>query len=179
MTAGVTALSASPEDFDELYAARAPGLVQSLYGRTGDMDRSQECVQEAFIRAWMRWSRLRDENPMAWVRTVAWNLAVSDWRSRDREKARLTKLGRQEEVPPKPIAEIVTIRQALSTLSPEQQTVIVLHYFEDMSVADIADLAAMKVGTVKSHLHRGRAALRLLLEPSLSQDGLSKPGDRS
>ncbi|WP_216658507.1 sigma factor [Nocardioides sp. zg-1230] len=57
--------------FDAFYAARAPRLVRNIYLRTGDATRAEDCVQEAFVRAWRRWDRLENDDPVGWVTTVA------------------------------------------------------------------------------------------------------------
>jgi RNA polymerase sigma-70 factor (ECF subfamily) len=161
------------DDFDAFYAARGPGLVRSLYARTGNMDRAAECTQEAFIRAWMRWPSLHHENPVAWVRAVAWNLAISDWRAKSREHARLMGADAREAVRAEPVAEMVAVRKAVATLPTAQQSVIVLHYFEDLSIASIAELESLPENTVKSHLRRGRVALRALLDDSVDDSTTS------
>ena len=48
------AVSDNAADFDAFYEARVRGLVTTIYLRTGDFARAQECVQEAFVRAWLR-----------------------------------------------------------------------------------------------------------------------------
>ena len=69
------------EEFDDLYAASFGRLVHQLHAMIGDRDEAQECVQEAFVRAWSHRRRLdRSHAPEAWVRTTAYRLAVSRWR---------------------------------------------------------------------------------------------------
>ncbi|MGG8409265.1 sigma factor, partial [Streptomyces sp. 12297] len=73
------------EEFEEFYAHSAKQLVGQVYLMTGDLHEAQDVVQEAFVRAWDRRGRLsRDAGPEAWIRTVAWRLAVSRWRRRRR-----------------------------------------------------------------------------------------------
>src|SRR5680860_1037261 len=85
----VTAAPARPDGgemgdtsgFDSLYAASVSRLTGQLYLLTGDREEARDCVQEAFERAWLRWTRISTtEDPEAWVRTVARRLAVSRWR---------------------------------------------------------------------------------------------------
>ena len=64
--------------FDDFYAATAPSTVRALDAMTGDLAEAQDVVQEAHARAWQRWGSVgRYDVPEAWVRTVAWRLAVS------------------------------------------------------------------------------------------------------
>ncbi len=68
-------------EFDEFYQASFPRLVGQLSAMTGSLAEAQDCVQEAFVRAWLHRSSLSTVgSPDAWVRTVAWRLAVSRWR---------------------------------------------------------------------------------------------------
>ena len=70
------------EDFDAFYLGSRTRLVHQMYAMTGDLGAAQDAAQEAYARAWQRWSRLRDyDDPEAWVRTVAWRLVVSRWRT--------------------------------------------------------------------------------------------------
>ena len=69
------------ESFDAFYAASFGRLVGQIYAMCGSVTEAQDCVQEAFIRAWDRRRTLDvDQAPEAWVRTVAYRLAVSRWR---------------------------------------------------------------------------------------------------
>src|ERR1022692_1666166 len=73
--------TAERPSFDEFYSNAAARLVRHGYALTGDMAEAQDIAQEAFARAWQRWSAVRDcDSPEAWVRRVATNLAASRWR---------------------------------------------------------------------------------------------------
>ena len=157
--------SGAADEFDAFYGARAPTLVRMIYLRTGDLTRAQDCVQEAFTRAWLKWPTLQSgPDPVAWVRTVAWNLAVTDWRSRRRARARDEGWRVEGAAQPLPIAEVVAVREALQDLPAHQQAAIILHYFEDLSIAEISAMTGKPTGTIKSNLHRARLALRAQLD---------------
>lgn len=67
--------------FDAFYAGSVGRLIGQLYAMIGDRAEAQDVVQEAFVRAWERRDALdKDGAPEAWVRTVAYRLAVSRWR---------------------------------------------------------------------------------------------------
>jgi RNA polymerase sigma-70 factor (ECF subfamily) len=69
---------ASDEGFETLYHTRYSALAAQLYAYLGDATEAEDVVQEAFVRAWQRWDRIgRFDDPVAWVRRVAWNLATS------------------------------------------------------------------------------------------------------
>ena len=69
-------------DFDALYQARYGDVVAMAYALTGDLAEAQDLAQEAFCRAWQRWSTLAGfDDPLAWIRRVTANLAASRWAS--------------------------------------------------------------------------------------------------
>jgi len=153
-------------DFDELYAAHYGDLTVQLYAYFGDRQEAQDVVQEAFCRAYSRWRTVSTyEDPVAWVRRVAWNLAVSRWR---RARTALTFARRQRPSDAHldgPGPDRVALIAALATLAPQQRRAVVLHYLADLPVAEIARREGVAEGTVKSWLHRSRAALAVHLGP--------------
>lgn len=145
-------------DFDGFYAAHFQSLTIQLYAYTGDLAGAQDVVQEAFCRALARWRRLSAlDDPLAWVRRVAWNLATSQWR-RARTAALYLRKHRLESVPA-PGPDRVALASALATLPAQHRRVVILHYLADQSVRDIADQVGVPEGTVKAWLYRGRTAL--------------------
>lgn len=154
-------------DFDDFYAAHFGALTVQLYAYFGDRQEAQDVVQEAFCRALARWSKVsRYDDPVAWVRRVAWNLAVSKWR---RTRTALSFLRRQRPEEARldgPGPERVALIAALATLPEQHRRAIVLHYLADLTVLEIADREGVAEGTVKSWLHRARTALAAQLQTS-------------
>ncbi|MBQ1048760.1 SigE family RNA polymerase sigma factor [Micromonospora sp. C51] len=152
-------------DFDGLYHAHFRSLTIQLTAYCGDLAQAQDMVQEAFCRAFARWSRVsRYEDPVAWVRRVAWNLTTSRWRRARTARAWLHR--QREEYVPGPGPDRVALTAALAGLPANQRRAVVLHYLADLSVAQIAVQENVPEGTVKSWLHRGRAALAAQLTPT-------------
>ena len=153
-------------DFDAFYARCAPGLVRQLAAHTGDLGDAQDCVQEAFSRAWQRWSKVASYDvPEAWVRQVAWRLAVSRWRRARSAADAARRHGPAADVPGTE-PDRVALVEALRTLPEAQRRAIVLHHVGGLSVQEVADETGAPVGTVKARLSRGRAALAALLTTS-------------
>ena len=150
--------------FDAFYHAHFRSVTTQLCAYTGDLALAQDLAQEAFCRAFVRWDRLvRYDDPVAWVRRVAWNLARSRWR---RLRTAHTHLLRQRPVEAQvagPTPDRVALDAALALLPPRHRRAVVLHYLADLSVAEIAAQERVAEGTVKSWLHRGRAALAVSL----------------
>jgi RNA polymerase sigma-70 factor (ECF subfamily) len=144
--------------FDEFYRAHHPGLVAMAYALVGDLPEAQDLVQEAFCRAWRRWDTIVGyDSPAAWVRRVAANLASSRWRHLRVARGHQ----RRERAVDVPGLEPdhVALVAALRTLPDDQRRVLVLHHLVDLPVTEVAADLGVPVGTVKSWLHRGRAAL--------------------
>ncbi|MEY9843557.1 SigE family RNA polymerase sigma factor [Streptacidiphilus sp. MAP5-3] len=149
----------SPEEFDEFYAASWSRLVGQLYVMTGDLAEAQDVVQEAYVRAWKRRDELSASGaPEAWVRTVAWRLAVSRWRRARSYVSALVRHGTPAaQAGPEP--EHAALVEALRKIPEEQRRVVVLHYLCDLPVVEVAEQTGAPVGTVKVRLSRARASL--------------------
>ncbi len=149
-------------DFAEFYSATFAPLTVQMHAFVGDHAEAQDLVQEALCRAYSRWSVVSQfDDPTAWVRRVAWNMAVSRWR-----RGRILRLWHRDLVPPEvdaPSAIRIDLARALAKLPDKQRQVVVLHYLADMPIADIAAFVGVADGTVKAWLHRARASLNTLL----------------
>ena len=129
-------------DFAAFYAATFSSLCAQLYVHTGSITEAQDVVQEAFSRALPRWEKVSTyDDPAAWVRKVAWNLATSRWR-RVRRLTALNHPGADRALPA-PTPDRVAIQVALASLPPRQRQAVVLHYLRP-SVAEIADLTGAR-----------------------------------
>ena len=151
--------------FDAFYADAFPRLTGQVYAMCGDLAEAQDCVQEAFVRAWDHRQALDEaQSPDAWVRTVAWRLAVSRWR-RARLALRPPDRARSAELTtPEPGVAHTALVQALRQIGPEQRRAIVLHHLCDRSLAEVAAETGVPIGTVKARLSRGRQAMAALLD---------------
>ena len=159
--------------FDDFYTASGPALVRQLHAMTGDLAEAQDCVQEAFARAWPRWDTLRGyDAPEAWVRQVAWRLAVSRFR-RARTGLRATLRHGPPPDAPALSPDRVALVAALATLPAAQRRAVVLHHVVGLSVQEVAEETGAPTGTVKARLSRGRAALaaRLADDPEETRHG--------
>ncbi|MGZ4604439.1 MAG: RNA polymerase sigma factor [Kineosporiaceae bacterium] len=160
--------AAVPRSADEavtmLYAAHWHPLVRLATLLTRDASVAEEVVQEAFVSLHRRWGSLAD--PAAahgYLRTTVVNNARSALRHRGVEE-RYRQPGPPEPAGPEERAvqstEDARVMAALRTLSRRQQEVLVLRYYADLSEQDIAQTLGLTKGAVKSHAHRGLAALR-------------------
>jgi RNA polymerase sigma-70 factor (ECF subfamily) len=151
------------QDFDAFYAATSRRLVGQLFAMTGNLSEAEDAVQEAYTRAWQRWSTISAyEEPEAWIRTVAYRISVNSWR---KAKNRLTahyrtnRNGEHSELSP----DMVTLVSALRKIPEAQRRVVVLYHLVDLSIEQIAQETETPSGTVKARLTRGRKALAPLV----------------
>jgi RNA polymerase sigma-70 factor (ECF subfamily) len=156
-------MSSQSEEFDAFYHATNRRLLHQMYAMTGNLADAQECVQEAYARAWQHWKSVQQAaDPAAWVRTVAWRIAASRWRKTRNGLKAFARNGRPEHTQP-PSPDHVALVSALKEISEDQRRAIVLHHLVGMSVDEVAQEVGAPVGTVKARLSRGRAALAELL----------------
>lgn len=165
------------QEFDDFYTASFARITGQVYAMIGNRDEAQECVQEAFVKAWAHRRKLeRAEHPEAWVRVTAHRLAISRWR---RSKLARRAQDRAVAAPTvtQPVDEkYVALVEALKQLPEPQRRALVLHHMCDLPVAAVADEVGAPVGTVKARLSRGRDALAALLsdtDPNGFQEGAS------
>jgi RNA polymerase sigma-70 factor (sigma-E family) len=147
------------DGFAAFYAGSYRRLLGQLFAVTGDLAEAENVLQEAYARAFARWSRVGDYDlPEAWVRRVAINLAAMAERSLRRRARALLRLG-PPPVVPELGPEAVDLRDALRALPLGQRQAIVLHHLVGLPVEQVAQTLRMPAGTVKSLLSRGRRAL--------------------
>lgn len=152
------------DEFDEFYTASAQRITSQVYAMIGDRDEAQECVQEAFARAWSHRRTLAGvQHREAWVRTTAYRLAVSRWRRTSRSRRHPDRSLQGSGVAAAPDETYVAVVAALKMLPEAQRQAIVLHHLADLPVRDVAAELGVPEGTVKTRLRRGRAALATLL----------------
>ena len=139
--------------FDDFYLREQPRLTRLAHLLTAPAV-AEELAQEALVATHAAWGTL--ENPSAYSRRVLTNLARS-WQ-------RKQVLRRRHEIDRRPPYELPseideTWRQ-IRRLSPDQRAVVVLRFYEDLTIDEIAFVLDKPAGTVKSHLHRALAALK-------------------
>lgn len=158
-------------EFTAFVAACGSRLYRTAELLSGDPHRAADLVQASLERAYLRWDRIRAEDPVAYVRRIMVNQQYDWWRRRARSLEWLTA------VPPDPAApddlaahsaQRALVLGALGRLTTRERTVVVLRFYDDLSEAAIADEVGVAVGTVKSTLARALGKLRAL--PEFSAD---------
>ncbi|NNM46553.1 SigE family RNA polymerase sigma factor [Knoellia koreensis] len=158
-------------EFDAFYRATSRRVVHLVYGFTGDLTVAQDSTQEAYAKAWQQWSTVRAaDDPLAWVRTVARRIAISNWRKRTTQERAYTRHGTHDTTGP-PSEDRVAIVAAMRELPDPVREAVALHYIGDLSIDQIAHETNTPAGTIKARLHRGRALLAQALSPEENTHG--------
>lgn len=151
------------DDFDRLYRNTYSRLLRILYAITGEAAAAEDCVQEAFVRAFAAWSRYRPEKPAeAWMHQIAVNTAIS---YRRRAKLRtigevLRRLGHPGHgADPAESAGRSDLLRALSALPPKVAADFVLRYHHGFTNREIARLEGVSERMVGLRLNRAREEL--------------------
>lgn len=161
--AEMSARDLSPDQFETFYSECWPTVFKSLAATVGDRDLAGEAVDEAMARAYARWPKVREmENPQGWVYRVAYRWAIDRLRRRNVERKVIGRF-RPETSAGDPTVE-PKLSPALASLPVGQRAVVILACVFEWRQAEIADVLGIRVGTVKSRLHRGLERLREELE---------------
>lgn len=148
--------------FDDWVVARVPGLLRFAYLVTGSQHAAEDAVQGALTMACEKWTRVsRTDDPDVYVRRMVVNAHVSAWRRNGRRELAVAEV--RDGVGGDP-AEVVVRDDAVwrvcSALPPQQRAAVVLRFYEDLDYPEIARVLGVAEVTVRSHVHRGLAALR-------------------
>ena len=159
---------ADDEAFEAFVRAHGTTLVRLAGALTGDPHVSEEVVQSALERVFLRWPRLDD--PLAYSRQVVVNLC----RDRGRGAGRRERVGLPRTDPAAP--DVIAARddrdqlvRAVRALPHRQRAVVVLRFWHDLTEQQAADVLGIRAGTVKSQTSRALQRLRQLLGTSTTQ----------
>lgn len=163
--------SEDDERFATFVERRSAELLRVGWYLTSDPEGARDLVQEALVRVYQRWGRLRQGEEIGYVRRTMVNLQRDAARRRRRaatlpwHRASGLAGSRWEPDPATTVAERGALVDALQELPPRQRAVIVLRHMCDLSERQVAAELGISVGTVKSAASRGAARLREQLDP--------------
>lgn len=164
----------SREAFDQLYKKYKNMAIHTAYLITGNLTDSEDVVQDTFVKVWIHACELRDNSGFkSWMMQILVRTAyrtarksrreipddcVTDRIKSSEEVSSLDKVIQTEE------AEM--IMAAVRTLPVKLRTVVVLYYYDSLSVKEIAEMLGIMEGTVKSRLHTARRRIKAALPDS-------------
>lgn len=161
----------------ELIRRHHEGVYGYLRRLGADVSLAEDLTQETYARAWSRIGALRESASLrSWLLTIARN-EFFQWM-----RVKRPEIGPYAPVPDRaaddPGAEEalalserdLALRRAVARLEPDLEEAVALHYFQDLSFAEVATVLGVPAGTVKSRIHRALGCLRALLEKGEEND---------
>jgi RNA polymerase sigma-70 factor (sigma-E family) len=151
----------------EAFVAEASGrLMRTAYLMSGDRGHAEDLVQVTLLRTARRWPRARRE-PEAYARRVLVNLAKDRWRTLRRRVIEVAGVAVDASLPETPEDDLLErehLLAAVRELPAGQRAVLVLRFFDDLSVAETAATLDCSEGTVKSQTSRALVRMRAVLD---------------
>ena len=165
----------------DAFAALVSGATNRLYALAclilRDSDRAEDATQDALVRAWRELPRLRDADPFdAWLRRLVVNACYDEAR-RVRRRAEVSLVSMRDRSvvdSASAMAETDRVERAFRRLPLDQRTVLALQHYLDLSHVEIAETLGIPLGTVKSRLRYGVAAMRAELDADDRSPGMAE-----
>jgi len=170
---------ASTDGFTEFATAAAPRLRRTAFLLCGDWHTAEDLVQTTLTKLFVSWRRVSQMDALLPYATRALvNTYLAGRRRRRAAELLLSKFPERATEPQDPELKIVVL-DALATLPARSRAVVVLRYWEDLSVEQVADLLGCSAGNVKSQSARALDKLRAVLGDEAAESGPlahSQPG---
>ena len=163
--------------FAEYFAARSDAMRGTAYLLCGDWHRAEDLVQTAFTKLYLAWHRVsRHEVLDAYVRQVLVRTFLDERRRGWWQRERSTDIPVEGASPADAPENRLVLLEALASVAPRQRAVLILRYWEDLSVEATAAILRCSTRTVKSQSAKGLQTLRhLLLTPTGNGDLRGEP----
>ena len=162
----------SQERFDRLYRQYADEVLRLAYFYLGDRQQAEDVMQDVFVRLYTKGQDVAREKEKAWLMTVTVNRCRDHWRSawmkrvlRNDEVLKLIPSGDDEKMDQR--LERDAVLQAVHKLPPDFREVVLLHYYQELTIEQIAEALHISKGTAASRLSRGRDTVK----QALKEDG--------
>jgi RNA polymerase sigma-70 factor (ECF subfamily) len=155
------------DEYALLFAKEYATVVQAVYFILFDRHRAEDVAQEAFAQLHLHWRKVSSyQRPDAWVRRVAIRIAVRHAKRELRRSA----LEREAQLTEAAGSADLDLMRAIGRLPAMQRAVVVLFYFEDRPMAEVAHVLSISEATGYVHLHRARRRLGELLGEEVGED---------
>lgn len=153
-------MRSSDESYEWFFRSEYPQVVRTAYLVLYDADGARDVAQEAFVQLLRHWKKVsKYEKPEAWVRRVAIRMAVKV----AKKQRTLTPLIEGHDTPATQRMSDPDLARAVAKLPGNQRAAVVLFYFEDRPISEIAQILDCSEATTKVHLHRARKKLAEML----------------
>ena len=160
--------SGDQEAFEDLIAVMERPLLYYAMCLTGDQDSALDVLQDVWIKVFRGIRGLKDPDALrSWLYSITHGVAVDRIRRNySREQAEQTRFEdfNEAEEPSFADEDADEVHRALNQLEVKHREVLVLHFLQDLSIAEIATVVGCSEGTVKSRMHYGKRAMKEILE---------------
>ena len=159
---------ATEQSFDELFREHYARLVALGVAMSGSTEVARGARPGDHVAgAWAVETLVGYDRPGAWLRRVMTNLLIDHHRSQAAEKVALSRF---RVVDTTAMDEFATWNDVVAPLPPRQRAIVTLHYGEDWSVDEVAEILGISSGTVKSALSKARRRLRKSLSEEANRE---------
>lgn len=164
-------IGSSQQDFIDFYSSHAD-KVRGIIFRIAGESALKDLTQDTFLKAWESRHKFRGESlASTWLYRIAYNCAI-DFLRKTKKSNQIESVLEELIDPQIDIQNRNMVEAAIKELSEEQRVVVLLHYVEDLSLREIAEILDVPEGTVKSRLSYARKLMNeVLSERSLSNAG--------
>ena len=155
---------ASDEEFTQFVVARGPALRRTAFLMTGQWADAEDLTQTVLSRLYLAWPRVRLDGAEGYARTILARSLVDTRRRfwhRERPTSQLPERADLADL----TEDRLDLRRALDLLPTNQRVVLVLRFWDDLTVQEVADMLRVSTGTVKSRTSRGLDAMRSVMGP--------------
>lgn len=160
--------SGDQEAFEDLIAVMERPLLYYAMSLTGDQDSALDVLQDVWIKVFRGIRKLKDPDALrSWLYSITHGVAVDRVRRNySREQAEQTRFEdfNEAEEPSFADEDADEVHRALNQLEVKHREVLVLHFLQDLSIAEISTVVGCSEGTVKSRMHYGKRAMKEILE---------------
>ena len=164
------------EEFQTFFATESARLERFATMLVGDPFEGADLAQEALVRLYARWTRVKDRSPAAYARQIVVNLVRSAHRAKELRALKPVpgwagSECRTTDLPDERVGDSMRLADALGRLSPIRRATLLLRFYEDMTEHQISRTLDRPLGTVKADIHRALRQLRPLLEEADTENG--------
>jgi RNA polymerase sigma-70 factor, ECF subfamily len=183
------------EKFDKEALVHLDALHRTALRMTRNENEAEDLVQETFLKAYRFWDKFEEgSNCRAWLFKIMTNIFINNYRAKSRTPqavdlqdvdddflfGQLSALGPSENPEQHFFAKVFDddVKKAIEELPEDFRLVVVLSFLDGFSYEEIAEIAGLQIGTVKSRLHRGRKLLQKSLWEYAVRNGFIKEAAR-
>ena len=191
MTGGTTTDRKKRTAFEAEALPHIDALMRTAVRMAKNENDAEDIVQETYVKAYRFWDKFETgSNCRAWLFRIMTNIFINEYRSKSRSPVtvdvddlddsflygQLSSSGREDNPEKELLAKIIDgdVRKAIDELPDDFRMVVVLSFLEGFSYEEIAEIADLQLGTVKSRLHRGRRLLQKKLYDYAVSNGYIK-----